>query len=436
MNTPPEDFPLPQVAEALNPFIKPREEVKAIRQNLQAYLESHLETSDTPLTAVTLYDATLKDPSRAPPEALSGVRKAYYCALQSHTAAQTRYESLKADLERLGRSEVNHVSDQWRGEPTEVADYVKVLRQRRKLRELRAVERALDETTATGDELLAAGLEESVGSQVGQSPTPPVLATIAPDVSGVVEERVVELKKAILITQSSVEAIRAKSGNSNSDQNSKDELHAIQAAHGQLSQWIEQQLAIISETETSPDNSNPQQSRHSPNQSQNTPDIETLYNNYLTARRQILQTLTTPPTPHSNPDSPIPQPPNTSHTLPSLQTSNPATILLPHLPSLLSTSTSQSSHSITTTHLRRTLASSTEAHKRLFARLADESHLVPPGVEAGEAWLRAGVEARRELENFVGERVEEGVSAVEEGWGSLAKMEVLREGVGRVVEGR
>lgn len=50
--------------------------------------------------------------------------------------------------------------------------------------------------------------------------------------------------------------------------------------------------------------------------------------------------------------------------------------------------------------------------------------------------MRAGVEARRELEHFVGERVEEGVSAVEEGWGSLAKMEVLREGVGRVVEGR
>lgn len=433
-----EDFPLPEVAEALSPFIKPRDEVKAIRQDLQAYLKSHLDTKDAPLTVATLSDPSPRDPNRGPPEALSGVRKAYYRALQTHFAAQTRYDNLKAELERLSQDGTGRPNDQRPDELADASEYVTVLRQRQKLRKLRAIDQALEETTAVGDDLLAKGLEEKVHSQTGQAPASPAATTIDPGTTSDVEEKVMELRRAILTTKRSIDAVQARSQAEDAQRSSKGEAHALQRAHDELSTWIEQQLVTISETEPARDNYEEQNNHHPTREGQEVAAIESLYTRYTTARTQILSTIANSP---ANPEET-----NVTQTQPNglrpqqlypTPTTNPApaTILLPHLSALLHAKESNQYHTQTTTHLRRALATSNENTRRLFARLAEESHLVAPGVEKGEAWLKAGSEASRELEAFVREQVAVGVKAIGDGGESLTCVEELRVRVGRVVQG-
>src|ERR1700761_6761094 len=97
-----DDCPLPEVAEALRPFIRPREEVTNIRRGLQAHLQNQLRANGATVSSIDLASpgtVVLDTPSNS----LSGVRKAYWRALKAHNAAQSKYDALRAEIDQLQR---------------------------------------------------------------------------------------------------------------------------------------------------------------------------------------------------------------------------------------------------------------------------------------------------------------------------------------------
>ncbi|KAH0544470.1 hypothetical protein FGG08_001367 [Glutinoglossum americanum] len=105
-NLPVLEFPLPQVASSLRPYIKTRQEALRVRRTLTIYLGSTLASSkdESKLPyALAAPDASLSV-KRIPPE-ISGLRRQYLKALQANEKARGEYQFL-SDL-RAASDETN-----------------------------------------------------------------------------------------------------------------------------------------------------------------------------------------------------------------------------------------------------------------------------------------------------------------------------------------
>lgn len=92
------EFPLPQVWEALAPYIKTRQEALRIRKILSLYLTSHIRSVDDEV----VNNLVLSAPGGAVqvpkvPTELSGFRKDYLRALQANIRARNEYKELTRD---------------------------------------------------------------------------------------------------------------------------------------------------------------------------------------------------------------------------------------------------------------------------------------------------------------------------------------------------
>ena len=147
--------PLPSVAQALEPYLKPRHEVTRIRNELHGHLHRHVQQDGAPLTAVSLTSPRDSLPQSEIPATISGVRRAYLRALQAHAAAQARYDALKADLSALSDTKEPFAASS--SAPSAVNEsIVPLLRQREKRRRLEVIEQTYTAVVASGGGIVTA----------------------------------------------------------------------------------------------------------------------------------------------------------------------------------------------------------------------------------------------------------------------------------------
>ena len=413
------DCPLPEVAEALGPFVKPRDEVARIRQELQAYLQKQTGILNTPLSSINLTLPSEVQPN-PPSAALSGVRRAYLQALRAHATAQEKYDSLKEDLEHLtAPSEDSSLSKEGCSVVNE--SLVPLLRQREKQRKLKAIEHAFSGVTATGKDTIDIHPDELVRQKAGDLPTPPTAQQPAFSDKPNVEAKVLDLKKALLAKKQKADQARAPppEPNGHSSPGPEAQVAGLQAALNELTVWMEEQLAIIGTGESEGPDAPPTPSTngHGASEPVNMDDIEALYEDYIDAREHLIATVNNPPS--------APSPPQ-AHATPNGASKNstdrrgsPAEALLPYIHRLASMKLQEQSRSQQSSYLRRQVSTAEADNQRLVARLADESHLVEPGSSRGRDWAEAGREAGKATTEGALRRVENGKKAITDAAGLL-----------------
>lgn len=428
-----EGCPLPkEVAEALQPYIKTRQEVEHVRRGLQASFP------------VSTLDTARKSYSETPePGGLTGVRKAYLQALQAHRVAQERYDALKTELEQLSRSEPTPGGAQGNTTAFLTESYVPLIRQRERRRKLAIVEKTLAKITAAGGDTVVESFDKVAKREVGELPHPPSTSGYA-DRELESDYDLTRLKKAILSTKRELEEHEELSAQANGiaegDINPHADLKALQKTHSELTAWMENQLAMISDVDSTKDGSSSTYSAADNSAGEEAAfslsDIENLYKQYLDSRQRLLRVVShqerQDSSPSSSPDtarrrSTSPTTPTTTTTTldsdPSLPA--PSELILPYLSRLTSTKQTSQSLSQQTTHLRRQLTLAETQTQDILTRLADESHLVQPehhhhrrrgggGAPQGQDWREAAEEAREATVNVVKKRVESGNSFAEQ----------------------
>lgn len=428
-----EGCPLPkEVAEALQPYIKTRQEVEHVRRGLQASFP------------VSTLDTARKSYSETPePGGLTGVRKAYLQALQAHRVAQERYDALKTELEQLSRSEPTPGGAQGNTTAFLTESYVPLIRQRERRRKLAIVEKTLAKITAAGGDTVVESFDKVAKREVGELPHPPSTSGYA-DRELESDYDLTRLKKAILSTKRELEEHEELSAQANGiaegDINPHADLKALQKTHSELTAWMENQLAMISDVDSTKDGSSSTYSAAENSAGEEAAfslsDIENLYKQYLDSRQRLLRVVShqerQDSSPSSSPDtarrrSTSPTTPTTTTTTldsdPSLPA--PSELILPYLSRLTSAKQTSQSLSQQTTHLRRQLILAETQTQDILTRLADESHLVQPehhhhrrrgggSAPQGQDWREAAEEAREATVNIVKKRVESGNAFAEQ----------------------
>ncbi|KAK4499482.1 hypothetical protein PRZ48_009997 [Zasmidium cellare] len=407
------DCPFPDAAEALRPYIKTRQEAAAIRQGLQTTL---------PISSISLgQTSTDVDPS-----SLSGVRKAYWRALEAHKKAQSRYEALKTELDQLVHGEAQ-------GAPTTTSEdndafladnYVPLIRQKEKHRKLKVIEASLARIDAAGQRSVGESLDNVAKREVGELPVPPTSASLPDrDAEFNAEYDLTQLKKAILSTKQQLNdhqrAVASLKESTGGETNPHADLKALQKAHNELTLWMESQLAVISDTDGT-NGTNGTATRENDTNGDvtfNMNDIEDLYEQYLEARRQLLDTVANPPSPQltSRPSSPVVR--RGSDTTEVDNRTATSELVVPYLAALTSTTQHEQDLLQQSTFARRQVASSEAQTQAVLSRLADESHLLAPelgrGPPKGKDWAKAAAATGKTTDEYTTQRTKSGLAATE-----------------------
>ncbi|EME79028.1 uncharacterized protein MYCFIDRAFT_198912 [Pseudocercospora fijiensis CIRAD86] len=283
-----EHCPFPDVGRSLQPYVKTRQEVAAIRNSLQAKLPNSAINSSLP-TSKDIREIT----------SVTGVRKAYLRALQAHQAAQARYDSLKAELEELSHASSSTSDPAADNGSFMTESYIPLMRQREKHRKLKILQATLAKVDAAGGKTIADSFDKVTRRQVGDLPVPPPAAAFAERDAGTESEYdLTRLKKAILAVRHQLEEHEAATVQANGvlhgDLNPHADLYALKKAHNELTAWMEQQLAMISDLEAPKDGDGEAQEHDMSNgeAEYGLKDIESLYEQYLHSREHLLELVT------------------------------------------------------------------------------------------------------------------------------------------------
>lgn len=380
------DCPFPEVAEALRPFIKSRQEVAAIRKGLQ---------SNLPLSSIDP-----SRPSRKTSEDLSGLtglRKSYWRALQAHQAAQAKYDALKTELDQMTRSKDSTGAEDSTSFLTET--YIPLLQQKDKHRRLAVIEGTLAKIGSAGGDVATDSFDKVIKRTVGEVPTPPSNTGLSErELGSDAEYDLTRLKKAILSVQQDLKAHKQASARINGVADGEvhpwADLRALQKTHNELTTWMDKQLEIISEGSKD----TPAGTTESPDTNDHAPisirDIEALYEQYLESRQKLLDIVSNPVDDVSS----IPGSPEVirgAPTLVDIETGpNTSEIVLPQITRLVTAKQSEQALLQQSGYTRRQLESAEKQTQAMLTRLADESHLLQPelhrGSPRGAHWLEAG----------------------------------------------
>nr|POF26015.1 hypothetical protein CFP56_22163 [Quercus suber] len=420
--------PIPAVVTALDGFIKPREEVATIRQDLQASLYTACDHDGPRLSAITLGE---QEPSHETTtlSTFSGVRKAYWKALQAHMAAQTRYDALKADLQQL-RSPI--LQDTPSPVPSEsITDhYLPLLRLRESMRRLQVIDEAFSEIASTGNASSSNSVEGVVRRRNGEPPGAPQSDTNAYRQGPDVEARILQLKKAVLTAKRQVDDYASGHVSLSLKQapNSGGELAGLQSALNELTNWMESQLSLIGSAEADglPAAEAPLPNGRATPEAVSLEDIADLYDRYLTARETLIYTITSPASLEVQDPSTIFAPSSRSSRIRDAdKRKTPLEMLLPHIDFLTNAKDGEQSLLEQSAYLRRQITASEGENDRLISRLADESHLVPPGAARGKDWAQAASDVGTDTKTFVRERLQAGGISVSEAMEALERINAV-----------
>ena len=388
------ECPLPQVAQALQPFIKTRQEALRIRRILSLYLASTIEgltDGDIPFCLPVSVSNEMRVNNI--PSRITGLRRDYLLALQANIRARNEYDSIS---ERISES-FNAVSV---GESRQIdneasaatSSYLELWEAQRKHEKLNIVNDYIDELArkepANPEYLTLLSIKKAV------DPAPDLTFTAGDDMftasteNSDIDALTTRLEKTLLRVNSTLESERrllaetkskhlaAVASGASHEPNSSAKVHALTRTRDELISWIEDRLSKMNEQEDEVDDFDPTDNHVSIEQQK--ANIQKLYNNYLDVRRNLIK-LTKQKRSINTTWEPIAQRPNPS--IPTDETpqhpKQQASKILPYVTEhLIPAADAQKAVHQQKTHILKSLTAQNEITAAMLDKLADESHLL------------------------------------------------------------
>ncbi|CAD0091336.1 unnamed protein product [Aureobasidium mustum] len=393
-----EQCPLPELAEALRPYIRPREEVAEIRRGIDSLLSQYVHDSNVQISKVTL-PTTETSAQSALNSPFNGVRRAFMQALIARQKAQSQYDALKAELDLLQHTPSEKESDEKHENP--VADTVALIRQRQRRDKLLVIEKALDNLEKVRHTSQYADPSELLNSM--QSQIPPPLAQQSQDESlAEAQSHVFELQKAVLRAQNSIQTRSHINSSQQPITQDWKRAYALRKARDGLISWIEGELSKLSEDEEHmhPDMDVPEDSgTESLDEIKIT--LQDLYSKYISSRERLVQVLNTQVKTNSEPDKPLLDRQQSANDKDESNNAALALRVLPYIGILRSTTQEEAALMQHASYIRRQITAVSTETEQLLVRLSDESHMVRPGTSHTAAWAEAARDARNSDQDVV-----------------------------------
>lgn len=442
--------PLPVVEEALSPYIHTRRDTLRIRQLLTESLASSLSNGDTHLSYLTLASLPADSAAETLSGKFTGLRKRYIEALQANAAAREQLDTVTAELNELREANVrNETPSLGLGSgQDEFRNYISLLRQRRRYEKLQVIQQSLDELASASASATRADVKAMITETLGESPEPPHVYSKQEDKASSVEQLAFRLKEEVLAAKQRMDlANRSRAeiqqhASSSVEPSLEAQVDALRRARDELVNWIEGELAKISEDSSAmigpdlrQDGRDPgSDGSKLPNDAQSYfKRIQETYGQYLAARQSIIATIEATRHEPQQPASPqkMTEHPSPTKAPKSADSRNiKAYDALPYFPHLLQISQDERSLAQQSSYLRRQLSAATAENAKLIERLADESHLVTPGAKNAKAWAAAASVASQSTNAIVTEHLESGEHAISSAEGALAEMSARRNALG------
>lgn len=422
------ECPLPELADALQPYIRSREEVANIRNVVDQVLNKHHGDPERPITRLTTFAGDKSLTEEATPLGGSGIRSAYGKALIAHQSAQNKLEALRAELSRLHLNNGEAYRQQQRqtgGHVDGTLDAIAAIRQEQRRRKLQIIERGVNALETEREQSQCGDISNILGNEKQTLPLPPSKPAVTLDGisrKGVASE-IARLRKAVLQAQSSVNIDTATLKNEPLP-NLGDGVHgdpkilALTHTRDSMVMWLENQLAKIPETNYLHTDTITVDSTDDDKVSEQ--HVRDAYLGYIEARKALVRIIgainnneriaATTAAGSATSTSPQKQTPATAPAQRQIQhpSANLATTILPYARELCEIIEREAALMQESTFVRRQVAWTSERTRQLVHRLADESHLVAPGAEDVRAWARAAREARESDAEIVGAKLAAG----------------------------
>ncbi|KAI5210551.1 hypothetical protein E4T39_00027 [Aureobasidium subglaciale] len=386
-----EQCPLPELAEALGPYIRPREEVSDIRRGIDSLLTQFIHDENVPISKATLSIA--KTPAQSALNVpITGVRRAFMQALIARQKAQSQHDALKAELGLL--QDPANKWDNTEAKSNPVADTVALIRQRQRRDKLLVIEKALDHLEKARHSSRYADPSELLNSMQAQI-SPPLAQQSRDESLAEAHSHVFELQKAVLRAQSNIQSKPHISHNKDTNPEEWKRAYALRRARDDLIAWIEGELAKLSEDEEHMD---PDLEMPTDTGAESLEDIKTtlqsLYDRYINSRQQLLRVLNTEYQAKSGAVNPVLDRQQSATSDEQSSNTGLAARVLPFIEILRSTAQDEAALMQHTSYLRRQVTAVSAETEQLLVRLSDESHMVTPGTSHTASWAEAAKDAR------------------------------------------
>ncbi|KAL1990289.1 hypothetical protein VTN49DRAFT_6128 [Thermomyces lanuginosus] len=308
---------VPSAAQPLVPFLKPRQELRRIRQALTLYLQSHIvRADDAPnasshlLSCVPIDGITeVKRPVDVP-----GVRKDYLTALREHVAARRAYHELSDTIAQTESRPTSQLEQNKSQDSLILSEYLALLRERRRYERLRLFDRYLKELK-NGDpsalpEAEAATTQslDNLGENSRSSRSENAQERIR-ELLTQLEEAVIKAKRRLDREQKLLDEVKTQrlQETTKSSVDATSRAVALQRTRDELVQWVEDHLANASSEEDGIEQVSSALTGPSVQLvEERKAEIQEQYASYIRARQALLDALAlSQPSPSSEPPAEV-----------------------------------------------------------------------------------------------------------------------------------
>lgn len=391
-----EEFPLPQVAKALAPYIRPRHEALRIRRILSIFLAQNMGLDNSLSTTSLVLPGEDTLVKRIPPE-VSGLRRNYLKVVQAHVKARDEHDRLTQELDegamKTMRQEQQQIEDE---ASTHVTTYLELLQAQRKYQKLRILQNHLDILAQKDAAQIDYLSMNSIFKKIALAPQVPSPASLEEKLASENSTKILflRLEKALLRAKSSSEKEKQLLAQALSEEQSETTLKnadppnvsaqafALKQTRDELVHWVEEQLAQGGQGEEDTGGEPSADMKETTlDIGQREKAIKEKYDQYLQTRKSLLALLSAKRHASLNKPAGAPndislQPPNSEKEQTENRCDN-ASIVLSYLTEYLIPAASAQNRFIQHEfHLSKILESQSKETVHVLERLADESHLL------------------------------------------------------------
>ncbi|KAI4136017.1 MAG: hypothetical protein LQ347_000136 [Umbilicaria vellea] len=395
------EFPLPQVWEALAPYIKTRQEALRIRRILSLYLTSHFRSVD----GEVIENVVLSAPGSAVqvPKIsieLSGLRKDYLRALQANIRARNEYKELTRDAVDAESDAPRHKGPPYSRSVEDRAErlstYLSLLQERRTYEKLSILQdylEILNKKDAAASDYLSI---DRMQKELPLAPEAPLAASYLVSSNNDTELLIHRLERAVLRAKHALENEKSLIAKLKDEQQTKatdaespamgsglgSKLAALSRTRDELISWMEEQLAKCSRTneDASLEDSNRDFKRENSDIGQRKAAIAAKYEHYLEARKGMIAAASETVSYQGQGEGGKEQHQTVDPKVESdsKQNEQQASRILPYLTEyLIPSARARKAFLQQESHLATTLSTQQNLTTQLLSRLANESHLLP-----------------------------------------------------------
>jgi hypothetical protein len=410
--------PIPEVDRALASYINSREDTLRIRRALSSYLTTSLRPVNTATKSQHVIHACPQNISAAAtnPPGLKGTRLEYLQALRAHSQSLSRYREVQSSLEDLQQRHVAEIPTHTQSEHDNgiTQGYVTLLRQRRRLAELQVIQESVEKLLTARPPQASKDLRTLIKESIGEQPDLPAERLENLSRSNDDQTWIFKLKQEVLESRSNMDRANAAKADAQSRTRGipslSQQVHALGCARDEIIEWVQGELAKMEEDSVFLEDASPIKrplNNAAPVDLDSSEQrIRSAYNQYTTSRAALLEEyerLQQPPITNTEANKSVADAnasePNPPH--PQLLITN----ILPHIPHLALTTTSDRALLQQAVYLQTQLANADQDIEEALLRLSGESHLLPAGSKDVAAWGNTAAEAEVATEEFVKEHL-------------------------------